>query len=112
MIHYMVNHMDSTFSALADPSRRQVLELLGAGPLRASELAEGVGLARNAMSRHLRLLRSSGLVEVELSEEDARSRIYRLRAGPLEELEEWVEQLRASWEDQLARFKRYAEGDQ
>ena len=57
MINGIVNDLDSTLTALADPTRRRVVELLRDGPLRASELAEGSGMSRPAMSRHLRVLR-------------------------------------------------------
>ena len=109
MIHWMVNQIDPVLHALAEPSRRRVVELLGGGPLRASELASRVGLERNAMSRHLGVLRESGLVEVELCDEDARARVYRLRGEPLDEVKSWVEEVEAEWRAQLPRFRRFAE---
>src|SRR5437899_1217153 len=76
-----MNQLDPVFTALADPTRRRVVELLGQGARRASDLAQATGMGRPAMSNHLRVLRSSGLVDVEMGEDDARARVYRLRGG-------------------------------
>ena len=100
---------EALFQALSDPKRRRVVELLGRGPLRASELAERVGLERNAMSRHLGVLRETGFVEVELSDEDARARVYRLRGERLAELRDWAERVEAQWRGQLDHFRRFTE---
>ena len=80
--------MDRTLAALADPERRRAIELLREGPRRAGDLAKAIGLPAPAMSRHLRVLRQSGLVEVGENhpEFDARVRIYSLRPGPMAEL--------------------------
>lgn len=104
-----MNQIDSVFHALSDPTRRRVVELLGEGPRRASDLADGVGMARASMSRHLSVLRSSGLVEVEFSSQDARARVYRLRGERLEGLGDWLDEVQAHWSDQLQRFKRHTE---
>ena len=63
MIYRSVNDLDSPFVALADPTRRHVVEMLRQGPRRASELAAGSGMSRPAMSRHLKVLRRAGLVQ-------------------------------------------------
>lgn len=105
----MVNHLDITMAALADPARRRAIELLGDGPRRASDLAVGAGMTRPAMSRHLRVLRTSGLVEVEMATDDARERVYRLREDSFAALTAWLDQVHASWSDQLDRFKTHAE---
>jgi len=102
--------VDRTLTALADPHRRRVLELLHRRPRRAGELARAAGLSPPAMSRHLRVLREHGLVEEARSEDDARCRIYRLRAGPLRELQHWLGDLERFWDEQLAAFKQHAEG--
>ncbi|MEM1249896.1 MAG: metalloregulator ArsR/SmtB family transcription factor [Acidobacteriota bacterium] len=104
------SRIDETLSALADPTRRQVIELLRAGPLRAGELAERSGMSRPAMSRHLKILLRSGLLLDERVAEDARIRLFRLRPEALDELGDWVEATRAFWTDQLASFKKHAEG--
>jgi DNA-binding transcriptional ArsR family regulator len=57
------------------------------------------------MSRHLRVLRASGLVEVELHDHDARGRIYRLRREPFRDLQAWLDQVQAFWDEQLGSFK-------
>lgn len=101
--------IDPILTALADPTRRRVVELLGDRPLRASELATRVGMGRPSMSRHLAVLRRSGLVEAETPDQDARARVYRLRGDRVEELEDWIGRVRTDWADQLARFARHLE---
>jgi DNA-binding transcriptional ArsR family regulator len=102
--------LDTTFTALADPTRRRVIELLQHGPRRASEVADGAGTSRQAMSRHLKVLRAAGLVDVELPDDDGRGRAYRLRPDRLVGLQAWLDQVQARWAEQLASFKRHAEG--
>ncbi len=103
--------LDTTFAALADPTRRQVVDLLRERPRRAGELATAAEMSGPAMSRHLRVLRASGLVEVETEEgdPDARVRIYRLRPEPFADLQVWLNQVQAFWTDQLNAFKEYVE---
>ena len=101
----MESKIDSTFAALSDPSRRAVIELLRQTPLRASEIAERLSLSRPAMSRHLRVLRQSGLVEENEDERDARVRLYRLRRERFSELGAWIEAVEALWVDQLSGLK-------
>src|SRR6478672_4244843 len=103
----MVNDLDVTLTALADPTRRHVVELLRQRPRRAGELAAAVAMSGPAMSRHLRVLRASGLVEVEPEADarhDARVRVYRLRPEPFVTLQEWLDQVQAFWTDQLDAF--------
>ena len=109
MIHAAVNHLDETFAALADPTRRQVVELLRDGPRRATDIARHLDMSRPAMSRHLKVLRTSGLVDVELAEVDARERVYRLRQERFVGLQAWLDQVQAFWTEQLVSFKRHAE---
>ncbi|MEX1009226.1 MAG: metalloregulator ArsR/SmtB family transcription factor [Acidimicrobiia bacterium] len=109
MINATVNDLDVILTALADPTRRRVVELLRDGPRRAGELAEGSGMTRPAMSRHLRVLRSSGLVEVAMMEDDARGRVYQLRPARFVALQAWLDQVHASWSEQLGAFKEHAE---
>jgi DNA-binding transcriptional ArsR family regulator len=101
--------IDGTLVALADKHRRRAVELLGKGPMRAGDLADAVGLAAPAMSRHLRILRHCGLVEESHPESDARVRIYRLRQAPLQALETWLTETQVAWGDQLAAFKDHVE---
>ena len=84
--------------ALADGSRRTMLETLVSGPVTAGELAELLPIARPGVSRHLRVLREAGLVDVR---HDAQRRVYSLRAQPLAEIDEWLDQYRALWERRL-----------
>ncbi len=111
-----MNDLDTTLAALADPTRRQVVELLRKRPRRSGELAESCAMSGPAMSRHLRVLRASGLVEVEVEEElaarDARLRIYRLRPEPFVALQAWLDQVQAFWTEQLGAFKAHAERTQ
>jgi DNA-binding transcriptional ArsR family regulator len=103
--------LDRTLTALADPHRRQVIDLLGERPRPAGELARAVGLAPAAMSRHLRTLRQSGLVEESHPEFDARVRVYALRPGAMGELKAWLEETERLWSEQLVAFKAHLERD-
>ncbi|HUF84640.1 MAG TPA: metalloregulator ArsR/SmtB family transcription factor [Acidimicrobiia bacterium] len=104
-----MSELDATLSALADPTRRQVVDLLRAGPRRAGELAVEAAMSAPAMSRHLRVLRSSGLVEAESDDDDARLRLYRLRPERFVALQAWLDQVQAFWGEQLGAFKAHAE---
>ncbi len=95
--------LDQTFIALSDPTRRGVIDLLRARPRRASELADALDASRPAMSKHLRVLRTSGLVETSL-EDDARVRVYALRRERFGELRDWLDQVERFWGEQLAGF--------
>ena len=101
--------VDATLAALADPARRAAVDLLRAQPRRAGELAARLSLTPPAMSRHLRVLRASGLVTEDHGGEDARVRVYTLRHEPFDELRSWVEDVERFWTMELASFKRHAE---
>ena len=101
--------LDRTFEALADASRRGVIDLLRRKPRRAGELADELGLSRPAMSRHLRVLRTTGLIEPEGDDADARARIYRLRPEPFSALRAWLDDVERFWKVELAAFKAPAE---
>jgi DNA-binding transcriptional ArsR family regulator len=103
------SELDTTFAALADPTRRQVVDLLRERPHRAGELAAAVDASAPAMSRHLRVLRASGLVESDGLDGDARVRLYRLRPEPFMALHAWLDQVEAFWTEQLGSFKQHAE---
>jgi len=98
-----------TFAALAEPTRLRVVGLLRSGPCRAGELAEALEISAPALSRHLRVLRSSGVVEETHDGADARVRVYRLRAQPFAELHRWLDEVEAFWAGELASFKAHAE---
>ncbi len=110
----MRNDLDTTLAALADPTRRHVVELLRERPRRAGELAAACAMSGPAMSRHLRVLRASGLVEVEEDQgnHDGRLRVYWLCPDPFVTLQAWLDQVQAFWTEQLESFKDYAERTQ
>jgi DNA-binding transcriptional ArsR family regulator len=99
-------------AALADDTRRRVVELLAERPRPAGELAAQFAISQPAVSRHLRVLRDCGLVRAEVA---GQQRVYHLEAAPLVELDEWLAHLRAFWsqrldalETELARGRRTA----
>lgn len=104
--------LDITLAALADPCRRQVVDLLARGPRPAGELARELGLSPPTMSRHLRTLRESGLVEESHPQFDARVRIYALRPEPMVHLLRWLEESERLWSEQLLAFKAHVESAQ
>lgn len=108
----VVTDVDDTFAALADPTRRRIVELLRDRPRRAGELAAEFDVTGPAVSRHLRVLRRSGLVEERGIDADARVRIYHLRPEPLAGLRAWVDQVQAFWSDQLDAFRQHVEGQE
>ena len=101
--------LDSTLAALADPTRRAVVQLLREGPCRAGELAAALDLTPPGLSRHLRVLRRAGLIDDDEPEHDARVRLYRLEPTGFAPLRDWIDELEAFWGDQLAAFKAHAE---
>jgi DNA-binding transcriptional ArsR family regulator len=101
------SNLDRTLAALADPSRRRVVDLLRDRPRRAGELAEATRISFPAMSRHLKTLRKSGLVEEERDEFDSRVRIYRLRNEPIKALKSWLESTETMWTRQLLALKAH-----
>lgn len=102
--------IDRTLAALADPHRRQVIDLLRESPRLAGELARNVGISAPAMSRHLKMLRESQIVEEGPGPFDARQRVYRLKPRPIGQLRAWLEETEHLWSQQLAAFKSHVEG--
>ena len=90
--------MEAALRALADESRRTMLETLSHGPATVGDLAALLPIARPGVSRHLRVLREAGLVEVR---QEAQRRVYSLRPQPLAEIDEWLGQYRALWQQRL-----------
>jgi DNA-binding transcriptional ArsR family regulator len=90
--------MEAALRALADPSRRSIVARLATGPVTAGELAGMFPIARPGVSRHLRVLREAGLVEVRA---EAQRRVYSLRPDPLAEIDTWLSSYRALWEQRL-----------
>ncbi|WP_328322892.1 metalloregulator ArsR/SmtB family transcription factor [Kribbella sp. NBC_00382] len=105
----MDDEVDRFFEVLADPTRRQVVRLLGEGPRRAGELAVATGASAPAMSRHLRILLAARLIDDERVPDDARLRVFRLRQEPMVAVQAWLDQVQAHWQEQLGAFKRHIE---
>jgi DNA-binding transcriptional ArsR family regulator/uncharacterized protein YndB with AHSA1/START domain len=100
--------MEPVLRALADESRRTMLDTLAGGPATAGELAALLPIARPGVSRHLRVLREAGLVEVR---QEAQRRVYSLRPEPLAEVDEWLGRYRALWEQRLDALHRDSPGE-
>lgn len=94
------------FQALADPTRREILDLVRGGERSAGEIAERFPVSRPAVSRHLRVLREAGLVS---RRKDAQLRLYRLAPGGLEEVDRWLDRYRVYWTARMQDLKRYVE---
>lgn len=90
--------MTDAFAALADPTRRHIVELLHDGELDAGAIADEFDISKPAISRHLRILRTAQVVTVR---PDAQRRVYALRPGGLEELSAWVDRYRSFWNDRM-----------
>lgn len=97
------------FLAVADPTRRAILDRLRDGDAPVAQLAEGFAMTRPAISRHLRVLREARLVRERRGGDDGRQRIYQLTAGPMREVAQWAERYEVFWQDSLARLKRHVE---
>ena len=93
-----IRSMDAVMHALSDANRRTVIEALGQGEATAGRLAMLLPIARPGVSRHLRVLREAGLVEVR---REAQRRVYSLRPEPLAELDDWLGRYRSLWEQRM-----------
>jgi len=96
---------EATFSALADPTRRAVLDLLRTGSQPAGRIAQAFPISRPAISKHLRLLRRAHLVD---ERREGRLRVYQLNPEPLRAVDSWLEQYRAFWTQSLSNLKETA----
>jgi len=94
----------SIFSALAEPSRFQIVELLQSGSLTVGEISERLAIRQPQASKHLRVLLDAGIVEVIA---DANRRIYKLRQEPFQEIEDWLASYRQLWEDRFDLLDSY-----
>ncbi|GGH20140.1 ArsR/SmtB family transcription factor [Paenibacillus segetis] len=94
----------NVMSALAEPNRMQIVELLLECPLTVGEIAERLQLRQPQVSKHLRVLSEAGIVEAKV---DANRRIYRLRPDPFLELNDWLERYRVIWENRFDRLDDY-----
>ena len=95
--------MTTAFAVLAEPARRQILDLLRDQERPVGDLVAQTGLSQPAVSKHLRVLREAGLVAVR---QDAQRRLYRLRPAPLAEIDAWLQPYRAYWTDRLDALER------
>lgn len=99
---------ERTFQALADPTRRAVLDLLRQGSQPAGRIAQSFPVSRPAISKHLRLLRKAHLVE---ERREGRHRFYNLNPEPLKSVDRWLESYRAFWTANLASLKAFVEAE-
>lgn len=93
-------------TALADPIRREIVEVLLDHPQDAGTIAARFPVSRPAVSRHLRVLRESGIVR---SEAVAQRRVYHVEAAPLQELDDWLDRYREFWNDRLDKLEQHLE---
>ena len=91
------------FIALADPTRRQIIQSLATGESAFGDIADQFEMSRPAVSQHLKVLREAGLVAVR---KDAQRRIYRIEAGGLDEVDEWLDTVRRFWSERLDELER------
>lgn len=94
----------TTFDVLAEPSRRRILDLLLERPRSVNELVDQLGLTQPGTSKHLKVLRDSGLVQVR---QEAQRRWYELRPEPLLEIDSWLQPYRRLWADRLDALERH-----
>jgi DNA-binding transcriptional ArsR family regulator len=98
--------MASTFEVLAEPRRREILDLLRGGERLVGDLVDQLALTQPTVSKHLKVLRGAGLVDVR---NDAQRRWYRLRPAPLAEIDEWLAPYRRMWTSSLDTLERHLE---
>ena len=96
----------SAYTALAEPHRRQILDLLRGGERPVGDLVDRLALSQPGVSKHLRVLREAGLVRVRV---DGRRRLYALDPRPLAEVDQWLEPYRAFWNERLDDLERHLE---
>ena len=106
MVKYSAGHLDRTFAALADPTRRRILAHLARGDRCVTHLARPHAMSLPAVSKHLRVLEKAGLLR---RRRDGRVHEMRLEAKPLKQAAEWVEEYRKFWEGSLDRLAAYLE---
>lgn len=101
--------MNDVFAAVADPTRRSILEhLRQQGPLSLTALSEPLPMSRQAVTKHLTVLEDAGLI---VRATRGRERIHELRAEPLEALDHWLEPYSAAWDERLDRLRNYLKGE-
>ena len=108
MVTESTAHRDVVFRAIADPTRRDILRLLRGRQLRVGDIAANFKQSRPAISKHLRLLRSAGLV---VTRQRGTARICELNAKPLRAVGSWLRDYEALWSESMRNLKRYVEED-
>ena len=109
MRHQSVTYSpEAAFQALADPTRRAVLDLLRTGSQPAGQIASAFPVSRPAISKHLRLLRRAHLVN---ERREGRNRVYQLNPEPLKAVDGWLQQYRAFWQANLSSLKTFVEAE-
>ncbi|MBV9887820.1 MAG: winged helix-turn-helix transcriptional regulator [Acidobacteria bacterium] len=96
--------MENAFEIIAEPNRRAILSLLTSSEQSVGEIERQLGMSQPAVSKHLRVLRDAGFVE---STVDAQRRLYRLKSGPFQELDAWLEQFRRFWSVHIDALERH-----
>ena len=99
-----IRNMESVFEVIAEPNRRAILSLLAASEQSVGEIERQLHMPQPAVSKHLRVLRDAGFVE---STVDAQRRLYRLKPGPLREIDAWLAQFRRFWSAHLDALERH-----
>ncbi len=103
-VHSYIRLVQSTFEVIAEPTRRRILDLLLDGERPVGDLVTELAMSQPAVSRHLRVLRDAGLVA---SRTDAQRRLYRLDAGPLAAMDDWLQPYRRLWASRLDSLARH-----
>jgi DNA-binding transcriptional ArsR family regulator len=101
--------MTTTFELVAEPTRRRILDLVVERERSVGDLVEQLGLSQPGVSKHLRVLRDGGLVDVR---QDAQRRLYRVRPEPLREIDSWLEPYRRFWASRLDALERHLDREE
>jgi DNA-binding transcriptional ArsR family regulator len=96
--------MESVFEIIAEPNRRAILSLLGSSQQSVGEIERRLRMPQPTVSKHLRVLRESGFVEATV---DAQRRLYRLKPGPFQEMDDWLAQFRRFWSEHVDALERH-----
>src|SRR6186997_1577465 len=104
MGEYKTSQLDALFGAIADPTRRAILDRLAHGEARVTDIAADFPISLNSVSKHIRMLERAGLVRRSII---GRDHLLALDAGPLEEAQAWIEKYRRFWDDSLAALDTY-----
>jgi DNA-binding transcriptional ArsR family regulator len=107
MVSIKHKQRDAVFRALADPTRREILSLLRGGQQTVGDLAGNFRMSRPAVSKHLRVLRSAGLI---VTRQEGTARHCRLNANPLRAIDDWLHDYESFWSESLRSLKSYVEG--